>query len=551
MPIMTSPDRSSAGPAPVSLWLVGAVVLAVLAVLAAVGAVIIARSGADGPVAGGVPVEATPGQSVTAPVAQGLPEPPEGGPEAPTGRVAYLTADGQVLVGIGAVAPQQVATDAALAENGLGAVAIAPTGDLVAYVRQDGSLVVVSVAGGEPTVLATDASLDAIGDGSALGWDATGGQIAYIARGTADMARPRPESPPPLSGEGVFRVPLPEGVLGDVVNVVDRTGAPIVTIGDPSTRSMVGVATSESDDLMILESVLPDTGRPFTLSLASSGSPEELPTLLSADEPSFSPDGNFVVAVGPDKGRQELIRIATDALARTTLVSADRICGPSVSPDSSRIAYGTGEDCSRLHLVSSNGGQPVDVTPKDRPGGTVYVSGSFDWTPEGRFLALADCRERAGGVRCGGPTSFFDPDRAELVPGPVATTVAPVRQTLLQELRLDLVMDGPIRYEGEFAVSAETQGEITELDEDTGVVDIELTDGDREMRLELQVQEGADFATGRMTITDPERGIDRTLLVLGEPSVIGIRVVALSGMWMTTDELPFAAGEFRLAVRRR
>src|SRR5690606_17946756 len=123
--------------------------------------------------------------------------------------------------------------------------------------------------------------------------------------------------------------------------------------GDPTTRSMVGVVSSLSDDLMIVESVAPDTGRPYTLALATSGSSEELPTLLSADDPAFAPDGNFVVAVGPDKGGQELVRIETDALSRATLVSTDRICNPSISPDSTRIVYGTGEGCSKLHLISS------------------------------------------------------------------------------------------------------------------------------------------------------------------------------------------------------
>ena len=52
-------------------------------------------------------------------------------------------------------------------------------------------------------------------------------------------------------------------------------------------------------------------------------------------------------------------------------------------------------------------------------------------------------------------------------------------------------------------------------------------------------------------MSDPEQGIDRSFLVLGAPSIIGIRVVSLTGMWLSTDDLPFASGEFKLAVRRR
>ena len=84
-----------------------------------------------------------------------------------------------------------------------------------------------------------------------------------------------------------------------------------------------------------------------------------------------------VIAVGPDKSGQELLRVETDELSRTTLVSTDRICNPAVSPDSSRIVYGTGEDCSRLHLISSRGGQPVDITPPARPGDASFAAGAL------------------------------------------------------------------------------------------------------------------------------------------------------------------------------
>jgi hypothetical protein len=552
---MTSPDRTgSSGTAagePVSPWAVGAIVFAVLAVLAASAVVITVMSGSNGRSGAGVPIEAPRGPGEGAAAVTDVPVPGDLEEALPTGRVAYVTAEGRVMVGIGAESPVELAGDAALGEADLGVISIAPTGDLVAYVREDGALVVVPVSGGESTVLATDVSLESVGIGSVISWDPTGSQIAYLATGTPEMARPRPQTPPPLSFEGVYRVPLPEGEIGDVVKVVDRTGAPIVTIGDPSTRSMVGVASSQSDDLMILESVAPDTGRPYTLALASSGSSEELPTVLSADDPSFSPDGNFVIAVGPDKGGQELVRIATDALDRTTLVSTDRICNPSVSPDSTRIVYGTGENCSQLHLISSRGGQPVDITPPARPGDASFAAGALGWTPEGRFVTFADCRATSGPVTCGGNVTFFDPDLRLVIEGPEATTVAPIRQPLLQELRLDIVMDGPIRYEATFPIDATTGGEITEIDDESGMIDLTLAVDDRELRLELQAEEGSNFVTGQMTLVDLERGINRTFTLLGSTSVIGIRVVSVSGMWVSTEDLPFAAGEFRLAVRRR
>lgn len=537
---------------PVSPWAIGAIVVAVLAVMAASG-IVIATMGDRGE-RSGVPVDArAPGRAGSTPVQSSEALGDRSDRAVPTGSVAYVTVDGRVLIGIGAGDPVEIAADAAIGEAGLGAVAIAPTADLVAYARSDGALVVLPAGGGEARVLADDVALDVVGRGPVLAWDPTGAQLAYLAKGTPDMARPRPEQPPPLSGPGVYRVPLPEGVVGNVLKVVDREGAPVARIGDPTTRSMVGVVSSQSDDLMILESVAPDTERPYTLALATSGGMAEIPTVLSADDPAFSPDGNFVVAVGPDKSGQELVRIATDALARTTLVSTDRICNPTVSPDSTRIVYGTGEGCSELHLISARGGQPVDITPPARPGDASFATGELGWTPEGRFVTFADCRSSSndGPVRCDGPVTFLDPDQRLVVPGPSASTVAPIRQPLLQDLQLDLVMDGPIRYEGSFPIDTTADGKLSELDDASGLLDMNLEDGDRSVRLQMQVQQGASFATGQLTLVDPEQGIDRTFLVLGTPSVIGIRVVSLSGMWFSTDDLPFATGEFRLAVRRR
>ena len=476
----------------------------------------------------------------------------EGVEVVPTGRVAYLTADGAVWSASGAEAPVQVASGAALGPTGLGAVAVAPTGDLIAFVRTDGSLVTVPAAGGEPALLASDAVTADIGMRSSLAWNPTGLQLAYLAVGTADMAEPRPAEPPPLSAsEGVFRDELPVGVLGNVVKVVDRTAVPVQRIGDPSTRSMVGIAASQSDDFMVLESINPATLRPYTLSVASSGVPEVTPTLLSADDPAFSPDGNFLVAVGPDRSGKELVRIALDTFARTTLVSADDICAPSVSPDSTRIVYGAGSDCSRLMLLSARGGSPIDITPPAAPGSATYRYGELSWTAEGHYVVFADCRSTDGPVRCGGTATFLDPDRRLVVPGPAATTVAVASVPLLGDLTLSIILAGPIEYTGTFPVDAETEAELTDIDETTTRIEVDLVEGDRQLRLSLQVDEGNQFSTGQMTAVDPAAGIDRTFLVLGTASAIGVRVVSLSGIWTSTDDLPFVSGEFRLAVRRR
>ena len=55
---------------------------------------------------------------------------------------------------------------------------------------------------------------------------------------------PRSATPKPLNNPGSFRVPLPEGVLGNVVKFVSKEGAVVSRLGDPSLRSYVGVTWS-------------------------------------------------------------------------------------------------------------------------------------------------------------------------------------------------------------------------------------------------------------------------------------------------------------------
>lgn len=483
-------------------------------------------------------------------------EPAEDPPKvAVAGPVAYVSRDGRLLVGEGAADPAELASDAAVGESGLGSVAIAPTGDVVAYVRSDGALVMLTLPIGgvvyPPVVLAADASLRNLGAGRAMAWDPTGTTVAYLAVGTLDMVEPRSEEPQPLSSAtGAYRVPLPEGALGNVVKVVDRSGAVKVRLGDPSTRSMVGLASSFSDDLLLLESVAPDTGKPYTLSLATTGTDEITPTVLSADEPAFAPDGSFIVTVGPDKQRRELLRLSTDSLEKSTLTSSEAICNPAVSPDSTRIVYGAGENCDRLEVISSMGGAPVDITPPKGPGDTTFGTAAFGWTEDGHHVALSDCRRTDGPVECGGSITFLDPDRMELSAGPAASTVAPLMRPLLQSVRLDLVMAGPLEYAATFNISAELEGQLTDLGQGASRVTAELVDGDRSLVIDVQVKEGAQFATGTLSVVDPSAGIDRTFLILAEPSVLGIRVVSLTGTWISTDEIPVISGEFRLALRR-
>lgn len=483
------------------------------------------------------------------------PEPTVAGePVTPEGAVAYVTADGRVLVGSGAAEPAEVATDAAVGPTGAGSVALAPTSDVLAYVRADGALIAVGVPGAgspvEPRVLATDFALKAVGQRGGLAWDSLGLKLAYLAAGTEELVEPQPDEPPPLSALEVFRVPLPEGPLGDVIRVVDRDATLLVTIGDPGTRSMTGISASLSDDMILVESAQPGSNKPYSLAIASMSSPELLPTVISADEPEFAPDGSFAVMVGPSKGGQELIRVDLVTLDRAVLVQAEQICAPAVSPDSTRITYGTGKGCARLGLVSSGGGPSLDVTPENRGGVSDFGAGPPSWTTDGHHIVLAECRAQAEQVRCDGPVRFLDPDQRSVLDGPAASTAVAVRRASIGQLSLDLVMDGPIQYQVSYPIDADAADQMRVADGAEEVVAVELGDANQSLKLALEFEEGKAFGAGTMTIVDAEAGIDRTLLVLVRPGVIGVRVASLDGVWFSSGELPMATGELRLAIRR-
>lgn len=467
----------------------------------------------------------------------------------PDDRVAYITGDGRVLSGIGAAQPTQVAEGAARGPDGQGSLAISPTGDLIAFIRADGAVVTVPTDGGETRVLAADAWMPAVGSSSALAWDPTSRWVAYLAVGTQDMVAPRTGEQDAPSVDGAFRAPLPEGTLGAVIRIVDRNGEAVTRIGDPSTRSVSGITYSSTDDLILVESTVPGEDQPYTLATAGSQKPEIKGTVLSADDPTFSPDGNFILAVGPRPGGRELLRISTETFSRVVLTSSKRICHPSVSPDSTRIVYGAGEDCSKLMLISAKGGKAYDITPPKRPGLT-FAPQRVQWTQDGHFVAFPDCRISKGRTSCSGVVSFFDPDRSVQINGVSATTVATVSRPLIQDITVHLGLAGPIVYDGTFLVDANAEAQLNDISKAASIVDVVLRNGNRSLAIKVEVDTSRQFSSGTMTLVDPEAGINRTFVVTGAASMVGMRVASMSGIWFSTAEMPFTSGEFRLSVMR-
>lgn len=496
----------------------------------------------------------TPTTTASTPSSPTTTEPGSSGSERPEvfpeDRVAFITADGTVLSGLGAAEPVPVATGAALDRSGQGSLSVSPTGDLIVYVRNDGALVSVPVEGGESRVLATDVWMDSVGSPSMIAWDPTSGRIAYLAVGTEDMVEPRPDVDRLPSMVGAHVLPLPDAGLGAVIKIVDRDGKILERVGDPSTRWVTAITYSSADDLLLVESDVPGEDKPYSLATTSSVGSEIVGGPLSADMPAFSPDGNFIVAVGPRPGgTRELLRISTSYLSKAVLVSDDDICHPSVSPDGTRIAYGAGEGCTRLMLISARGGQAIDVTPGDRPDRS-YATAPVRWTQDGHFMAIPDCRVGDGGTRCAGRVVFIDPDRAVMIEGPEATTVDTVTRPLIADMAVHIGMSGPITYGGSFVVDSDTEADLNDISNTESMVDLALSDDDRRLVIRAEVDTDREFMSGTMTLVDPDKGINRTFVITGSASLLGLRVASVSGIWISTTDMPFATGEFRISILR-
>ena len=524
---------------------------AVVAVMLLVAAVV--------PTAGSAASEGGRAQSDTDPQADGDPQLPADAQESdgegsrrtealqPGGLVAYVTSDARVWLGSGNQAPVVVGSNAAIGANGQSAVAVSPTGDGVAYVRADGALVLSEPDGSAEWVLRTDAALDVVGMAPVLSWDGTGKTLAYVAVGTdADVEE---KATQPRSGtSGSFLAPLPAGPLGNVVRIVDVQGDLMSTSGDPSLRDAFGVATSLTDPVLVVQTRIPGTEDRYTLALAGGGA-ELAPTPFSADDPDFSPDGAFLVTTGPAKGQRELQRVDLSDLSTVAIARDDTICAPVVSPDSTRIAYGSGPDCSHLSVVSSLGGPAFDITPAESPDTASFGVAALGWSSDGRFVTFPRCTGTGAELSCDGTSWFLEPDTGRLLEGPEAVTVSPIRRALIQDIFLDFQMRGPIEASASFPISAETEGALTDV-ADTDLLEADITNGTAALSVQLTAAPNG-FVTGTLTLDDPEAGVDRTFSVVARISLLGLRIVSLSGIWMSTSDMPFATGEFNMAIRRR
>lgn len=115
----------------------------------------------------------------------------------------------------------------------------------------------------------------------------------------------------------------------------------------------------------------------------------DIEKLVSVSRPAVAPDGTFAIAAvshpdiraNTDVGQLWRFELDTTVPARRlTRGTADR--APSLSPDGSLIAFlrGDAKQKPQLHVLTSSGGEPVQVT--DQPLGV----GEFAWSTDGQLL---------------------------------------------------------------------------------------------------------------------------------------------------------------------
>lgn len=120
----------------------------------------------------------------------------------------------------------------------------------------------------------------------------------------------------------------------------------------------------------------------------------DIEKLISVGRPRIAPDGSFAVFatsrpdLAADRSVGQLWRVDLPAGAPRRLTRGTADTAPLLSPDGSRIAFlrggaeSAGKAKPQLHVVASNGGEPVQIT--DAPLGVE----SFDWSEDGRALAF-------------------------------------------------------------------------------------------------------------------------------------------------------------------
>jgi len=460
--------------------------------------------------------------------ATSLPDGPVGTvptPIGPPGRIAYATPAGDVVVAESDGSRARVIGSGAVSNRaGLAPLAWSPVGDSVAYVRNDGALVLAPTdPGGVARVVATDAVVPSSAAENILSFDPTGVSIAYIRTG-------------PLGA--------PQAAL-----VRFDGPASVVALTDPRQRIPVEFAFSPLDPYLYLRSVDAETGREFSIAVAQPGGGTPFATPFTVDDPVFSPDGAYVYGV-VNKGLDQLVRVATASGAVDLLHEQDRICRPAPSPDAKTLVYAGGPTCSEIWTIKADGSRPKRIV-ESMGGDTSFAVGNFSWSLDGRKVSHAACPTLGQTGTCAGAYLDITVSDGTVITRAPAGSVQREYRALVKAVKVKLDVTGPIAYSDRLLVSAKSGASLLDLQQGGGanLKAVNERDPNRAFTVKLVVAPGSLFTSGTIRVQDPS-GFDQTFTVMGSVAVRSFRTVSMRGIYTTTGSMPFRSGRLNLTVYR-
>lgn len=401
------------------------------------------------------------------------------------GRIAWVTPTRDLMIAkADGTEERKIGADVARNRVGLSPLAWSPTGDRIAYVRPSGQLVVASTNGAGETVVATDAVVPSDSDETTVSFDVSGSTVAYLG-GSQDRWN-------------AVVVNLESG-LSEALN-------------DPDARQILGMRYSSSDPFLYLLSRDAETGAPFTVSLIEPVAGRIFPTPWAYEDPTFSPDGEYLVAVAPSQKADQLVRIDTTRGRPEVIADRDQICQPAVSPDAREVIFAAGELCDEVWVVDIDG---TDLRQVVRSVGSSqsFAEGAFTWSLDGSVVSHPACRVLDVGMACGGAYWDIDPQgspegRSAIVARQEAGSVSRETAPLIRAAKVEVQFRGSVNYSGKLLVSPESVGKL--LSDPSGsvveakVVD-ELDEG-RFLSLKLQHTDRSRFLNGLLRISDAGGG---------------------------------------------
>ena len=445
--------------------------------------------------------------------------------------VAHVTPVGDVVVSEGDGSnPRTVGTGAVANAAGLTPLAWrSPGADSIAFVRNDGALVIARSDGSGDRVVANDASVPLYVDEQLLSWDISGTFLVYLAQTPFGF----------------------ESKVVDFSDADDVTAPTVRTVGNPTRRTVLAQGFSPVDPIMWQRSVDPETNRAFSLALVEPVGGGIVGTPLNLGDPNVSPDGRFLVGTTSLVGAEvsQLVRLRITRPRSEPIFDSPTVCRPAISPDARRIVFGAGEDCNEVWVIGIDGSGPTRISDQ-LDDDLDFSQGRFSWSLDGSVISHPACRDDGDVVRCAGPYLNLAADGSAVRRGPDAGSVLWEQRPLIRPIKVDIDITGPVRYRGRLQVGAESVGDLvgsgraqllqaTARDEE---------DPERYFSVELSNPSDSSVVAGSFRIVDGDT--DERFTMTGRAALSSYGSAKIRGLWLQTGTFPFRTGQIVLTLQR-